>query len=174
MARGRFREEQEYDERVVDISRVSKVVRGGRRFGFRTVVVVGDGRGRVGIGIGKAGDVASSIGKGFERARRDMIEVPLVGSTISHQVISEYAAAKVMLKPASPGTGVVAGGGARAVLEACGIGDVLSKSLGSSTVLNVVRATFEGLKQLRDPRREAERRGKELAELGYRWSRDLR
>lgn len=174
MAADRFREEKEYDERVVDISRVAKVVKGGRRFGFRSVVVVGDGRGRVGIGVGKARDVASSIRKGFERARRSMIEVHLVGSTIPHKVISSYGAAQVMLKPASPGTGVIAGSAVRAVLEACGIGDVLTKSLGSSSVLNVVRATMKGLQQLRDPRLEAEKRGKELAELGYRWSKDLR
>ncbi len=174
MARDKFREEEEYDERVVDIIRVAKVVKGGRRFGFRTVVVVGDGRGRVGMGVGKAGDVASSIRKGFERARRSMIEVPLVGSTIPHKIISEYAAAKVMLRPASLGTGVIAGSPVRAVLEACGIRDVLTKSLGSSTALNVVRATMKALQQLKDPRLEAEKRGKELAELGYRWSKNLR
>ena len=169
MARRDFREEEELDERVVDIARVAKVTKGGRRFSFRTVVVVGDHKGQVGVGVGKAGDVAGAIQKGFARARNSMVRVPMVGTTIPHEVLSSYGAAKILLKPAAPGTGVMAGGAARAVLEACGIGDVLTKSLGSANVLNLVRATMKGLGQLKDIEEEARRRGKTVSELGYRW-----
>lgn len=169
MERRDFREEEELDERVVDIARVAKVTKGGRRFAFRTVVVVGDHKGQVGVGVGKAGDVAGAIQKGLARARSNMVRVPMVGTTIPHEVLSSYGATKILLKPAAPGTGVLAGGAARAVLEACGIGDILTKSLGSANVLNMVRATMKALSQLKDIEEEARRRGKTVSELGYRW-----
>ena len=164
-----YGEGEELIERVVHISRVAKVVRGGRRFGFRAIVVVGDGKGRVGVGVGKAREVPSAIRKGVDRAKRAMVEIPLAGSTVPHEVLMKFGAAKVLIKPASPGTGVIAGGGVRAVLEAAGIRDVLSKSLGSDNVFNVVWATFEALQQMTDARREAPRRGKGVTELLPPW-----
>jgi len=163
------REESEFEEKVVSIARTAKVVKGGRRFGFRAVVVVGDGKGRVGIGIGKAREVPEAIRKGVEQAKRHLIEVPLLGSTIPHEVTSEFNSAVMLLKPASPGTGVIAGGGARAVIEAAGIRDILTKSLGSDNILNVVRATWKGLRELKDPREEARRRGVPLARVVPPW-----
>jgi small subunit ribosomal protein S5 len=141
----------EFSERVVFINRVSKVVKGGRRFSFSAVVVVGDGKGRVGAGLGKANEVPEAIRKGASIARRSLITVPLHGTTLPHPLMAHFGSAEVMLKPASPGTGVIAGGGVRAVMEAAGVKDVLTKSLGSSNALNVVRATITGLSQLRDP-----------------------
>jgi len=164
-------EEELLEEKVVHITRVAKVVKGGRRFGFRVVVVVGDHRGRVGVGVGRAREVPEAIRKGVERAKRSMIEVPLVGTTIPHQVLSKYGAAKVLLKPASRGTGLVAGGGVRAVVEAAGIRDILSKSLGSANILNVVKATLEGLRQLKSVEEEAKRRGKSKEDVLPRWER---
>jgi small subunit ribosomal protein S5 len=172
MPRQEFDEIEELDERVVDIARTAKVVKGGRRFSFRAVVVVGDNRGSVGVGVGKAREVPEAIRKGSERARRNMKRIPMIGTTIPHEVMSTFSAAKVCLKPASPGTGVIAGGGVRAVVEAAGISDILTKSLGSANILNVVRATMKGLGQLKDPYEEAQRRGLPLQRVMPFWQRD--
>jgi small subunit ribosomal protein S5 len=162
---------QEYDERVVDIARVAKVVKGGRRFSFRVTVVVGDNRGSVGVGVGKASAVPDAMRKATERARKNLHKVALYGSTIPHQVTGKVSGAVVLLKPASPGTGVIAGGGVRAVLEAAGVSDILTKSLGSSNVLNVVTATMEALDQLKSPQEEAARRGKMVKDVTPFWDR---
>ena len=154
-----FKEREELDERVVDITRVAKVVKGGRRFNFRVVAVVGDNRGQVGLGIGKARGVPDAIRKATERARRDMSPMALVQTTIPHEVVGRCGGAKVFLKPAAPGTGVIAGGGVRAVLEAVGVRDVLTKSQGSSNVVNVVQATMNALMQLRRVEDIARERG---------------
>ena len=153
-SRGRFRRDQPQDdfiEKVVAVNRVAKVVKGGRRFSFTAVVVVGDGDGQVGIGIGRANEVPDAIRKGATIARREMVRVPIKNGTIPHPITARFCASRVLLKPAAPGTGVIAGGGARAVLEAAGLRNVLSKSLGSNNVINVVQATVRGLTQLRDP-----------------------
>jgi small subunit ribosomal protein S5 len=169
--RRREREESEFDERIVQIVRTAKVLKGGRRFAFRVTVVVGDNRGRVGVAVGKANEVPDAIRKGIERAKRDMIQVPMVGQTIPHEVLNKYASATVMLRPAAPGTGVIAGQGARAVLEAAGIRDILTKSHGTSNVLNVTLGTFEALKQLKNPEEEARRRGRPVHDVMPFWSR---
>lgn len=162
---------QEMDERVVDIARVAKVVKGGRRFSFRVTVVVGDNRGSIGIGIGKANAVPDAMRKASERARKNMHKVNVYGTTIPHEVIGQVAGARVLLRPASQGTGVIAGGGVRAVLEAAGISDILTKSLGSSNVLNVVCATERALEMLKSPQEEAARRGKSPKDLVPFWER---
>ncbi len=163
--------EQQYDERVIEIARVAKVVKGGRRFSFRVTVVAGDNHGRVGLGVGKANAVPDAMRKATERAHKTMRKVSLMGTTIPHEVLGRLAGAKVMLKPASPGTGVIAAGGVRAVLEAAGIRDILTKSLGSANVLNVVQATFDALEQLKSPEEEAARRGKDLKDVMPFWER---
>lgn len=153
------REKSQYLERVVAINRVAKVVQGGRRFSFTALVVVGDGEGTVGIGYGKAKEVPAAIAKGVEEAKKHFFKVPMVQRTITHPVQGEKAAGVVMLRPASPGTGVIAGGSARAVLECAGVHDVLAKSLGSANAINVVHATVEALKMLEEPEQIAKRRG---------------
>lgn len=161
----------ELDERVIDIARVAKVIKGGRRFAFRTVVVVGDNKGNVGIGVGKARGVPDSIRKGSDRAKRTLRQVTLSGTTIPHQVLGQYGGARVMLKPATPGTGVIAGGGVRAVLEAAGVRDILSKSQGSNNLLNVAMATMDALEQLKSPEEMAQMRGKSLNHVRPFWER---
>lgn len=162
---------QELDERVVDIARVAKVVKGGRRFSFRVTVVVGDHRGNVGVGVGKANAVPDAMRKATERARRNMKSISTFDTTIPHQVIGKVGGAQVLLKPASRGTGVIAGGGVRAVLEAAGISDILTKSLGSNNILNVVLATMDALEQLKSLEEEASKRGKSPEELMPFWER---
>lgn len=161
----RNRNQKEYLERVVAINRVAKVVQGGRRFSFTALVVVGDGEGSVGVGYGKAKEVPAAIAKAVEEAKKHFFKVPLVGRTITHPVIGEKAAGVVMLRPASPGTGVIAGGSARAVLECAGVHDVLAKSLGSSNAINVVHATVDALQQLEEPEEVARRRGKSVEDI---------
>ncbi len=164
-------EREQLDERVVQVARTSKVLKGGRRFAFRAVVVVGDNHGQVGFGVGKAREVPEAVRKASERARGTMRRIPTVGTTIPHQSIGDFSAARVLLRPASAGTGVIAGGGVRAVLEAAGIRDILTKSLGSANILNVVAATFVALGVLKDPEEEAKRRGRPVEALTPYWLR---
>src|SRR3990172_5407992 len=163
--------EDQFEERVIEIARVAKVVKGGRRFQFRVTVVAGDKKGTVGMGIGKANAVPDAMRKASERARRNLRVVNLSGTTIPHETTGKVAGAKVFIKPASPGTGVIAAGGVRAVLEVAGIRDILTKSMGSANVLNVVMATFASLDSLRSPALEASRRGKRVEELMPFWER---
>jgi small subunit ribosomal protein S5 len=162
----------ELDERVVHIARTSKVIKGGRRFNFRAVVVVGDNKGRVGVGIGKAREVPDAIRKGSEQAKRNMRQIAMTGTTIPHEITTRFSAAEVFLKPAAPGTGVIAGGGVRAVVEAAGIRDILTKSKGSSNILNVVKATVQALNELQDPVELAQNRGLPLHRVQPFWIRE--
>ena len=157
--------EPEIEERVIEIARVAKVVRGGRRFAFRVTVVAGDKRGKVGIGVGKANAVPDAMNKATERARKNMTRVALYNATIPHEVLGKTAGARVLLKPASPGTGVIAGGGVRAVLELAGIRDVLAKSLGTTNPINMARATVDGLQRLRRPEDVARARGLSIRDV---------
>jgi len=164
-------QQEQLDERVIEIARVAKVVKGGRRFQFRVTVVIGDGHGKVGMGVGKANAVPDAMRKATERAHKDLRKVFLMGTTIPHEVIGKVGGARVLLKPASPGTGVIAAGGVRAVLEAAGVRDILTKSLGSANVLNTVMATFGALDSLKSPAEEAARRGKPVEQLMPFWER---
>lgn len=155
----RDREQSEWEEKIIQVRRVTKVVKGGKKLSFRAVVAVGNGKGQVGIGVGKAAEVISAIQKGVVDARKSMVKVPLVGTTIPHQIYGTQGSSRIMLKPAAKGTGVIAGGAARAILELAGVGDVLSKSLGSRAPLNVARATVDGLERLRTFEDAAKLRG---------------
>jgi len=169
--REREEEREQLDERVVHVARTSKVLKGGRRFAFRAVVVVGDNHGQVGFGVGKAREVPEAVRKASEHARNHMYRVPMAGTTIPHIAMGDFSAARVLLRPASAGTGVIAGGGVRAVLEAAGIRDILTKSQGSANMLNVVAATFKALEALKNPEDEAKRRGRPVEALTPYWLR---
>ncbi len=166
-----FEQQDAFEERVIEIARVAKVVKGGRRFQFRVTVVVGDKKGTIGMGVGKANAVPDAMRKASERARKNLRQVNLAGTTVPHQTLGKVAGARVLLKPAHLGTGVIAAGGVRAVLEVAGVRDILTKSMGSANVLNVVMATFAALDQMRSPQTEAQRRGKPVEELLPFWER---
>jgi len=159
------RQTGELRDTVVHINRVTKVVKGGKNFSFSALVVVGDGKGMVGFGLGKAKEVPMAIAKGVERAKRALVRVPIQGTTVPHPVIGRFGAGRVLLRPASPGTGVIAGGAVRAVMESVGVADILTKCIGTHNPYNVIRATFEGLTSMKDPATLARLRGKEIAEL---------
>lgn len=165
------KQDSEMDERVIEIARVAKVVKGGRRFQFRVTVVIGDNHGKIGMGVGKANAVPDAMRKATDHARKDLRKVFLTGTTIPHEVLGRVGGSRIMLKPASPGTGVIAAGGVRAVLEVAGVRDILTKSLGGSNVLNSVMATFQALDALKSPAQEAARRGKSVEDLLPFWER---
>lgn len=161
----RPREQSEWEEKIIQVSRVTKVVKGGKKLSFRAVVAVGNGKGQVGVGVGKAAEVVGAIQKGVVDAKKSLVSVPMVGATIPHQVLGVQGSSKVMLKPAIKGTGLIAGGATRAILELAGVGDVLAKSLGSRTPLNVARGTIDGLKRLRTFEDAARLRGINLRQM---------
>ena len=158
-------QEKELVEKLIKLNRVAKVVKGGRRFSFSALVVVGDQKGTVGYGFGKANDVSEAIRKGMEKARKNMVKVPLKNNTIPHEVLAQFKSAKIVLKPAAPGTGVIAGGPVRAVMDAVGIHDILSKSLGSKNSINIVKAVFAGFSEIMDAKKVANDRGKTLNDM---------
>lgn len=160
-------QENEYVEKLIKLNRVAKVVKGGRRFSFSALVVVGDQNGSVGYGFGKANDVAEAIRKGIEKAKNNMMKVPMQRTTIPHQITGRFKSAEVLLKPAAPGTGVIAGGPVRAIMDACGIHDIMSKSLGSQNTMNIVKAVFTGFEHILNAREVAKNRGKTMQEM---WS----
>ncbi len=157
--------DKEFVEKLIRLNRVAKVVKGGRRFSFSALMVVGDQKGRVGYGFGKANDVSEAIRKSVEKAKRNLVTVPLKKTTIPHEITGKFKSASVLLKPAAPGTGVIAGGPVRAVMEACGIHDILSKSLGSKNTMNILKAVFEGFDNVLDAKKIAANRGKTLEEM---------
>ncbi|MGD1011709.1 MAG: 30S ribosomal protein S5 [Acidimicrobiales bacterium] len=157
--------ESQYEERTIKVNRVAKVVKGGRRFSFTALMVIGDGNGRVGLGYGKAKEAGLAVQKGIEEARKNMFDVPLAGSTIVHPILGHAGAGRIILKPAAPGTGVIAGGAARAIFEMAGIRDIVAKSLGTSNAINVAHATIDGLRSLRRPDEAAALRGKTAEEV---------
>lgn len=159
------REEKEFTEKLIRLNRVSKAVKGGRNMSFSALMVVGDGNGRVGVGFGKANDVSEAIRKSVEKAKKNLITVPLKGNTLPHEIIGNFKSASVLLKPAAPGTGIIAGGPVRAVMEAVGVKDILAKSLGSKNTMNIVKSVFVGLEELFDAKQLAGSRGKSLNEL---------
>lgn len=165
MAYKEKREDKEFTEKLIRLNRVSKAVKGGRNMSFSALMVVGDGKGRVGVGFGKANDVSEAIRKSVEKAKKSLITVPLKGNTLPHEIIGNFKSASVLLKPAAPGTGIIAGGPVRAVMEAVGVKDILAKSLGSKNTMNIVKSVFAGLDELFDAKELATSRGKSLKEL---------
>jgi small subunit ribosomal protein S5 len=159
------REEKEFIEKLIRLNRVSKAVKGGRKMSFSALMVVGDGKGRVGYGFGKANDVSEAIRKSIEKAKRNLVTVPIKKNTIPHEILGEYKSASVLLKPAAPGTGIIAGGPVRAVMEAVGIKDILAKSLGSKNTMNIVKGVFTGLENMFDAKKVAQDRNKTIQEL---------
>jgi len=157
--------DKEFTEKLIKLNRVAKVVKGGRRFSFSALVVVGDQKGRVGLGFGKANDVTEAIRKSIEKAKKNMITIPLKNGTLPHEVIGRFKSAEVLMKPAAPGTGVIAGGPVRAIMDASGVTDILSKSLGSKNTINIVKAVFAGFDEILDAKEVARNRGKSLAEM---------
>ena len=158
-------QDKEFSEKLIKLNRVAKVVKGGRRFSFSALMIVGDKKGRVGFGFGKANDVSEAIRKAVDKGKRSMVQLPMKNGTLPHQIVGKFKSASILMKPAAPGTGIIAGGTVRAILEAGGLSDVLSKSLGSQNAINVVKATFNGLENLMDARKVANDRGKTVQEL---------